>query len=129
MARADATQRHGGNLAAAARQLGRRPGSLLDASASLVPFGPPWQARWAGLFDLQASRIYPDRRYAALRAAMAGHHGVDPEAVRATCTRELARYKRPRQFLVVEERDLPLTITGKVKKDELVRRFLPSGSN
>lgn len=54
---------------------------------------------------------------------------VDQESVRATCTRELARYKRPRQFLVIEERDLPLTITGKVKKDELVRRFLPSGSN
>ena len=49
---------------------------------------------------------------------------IDVEAVGATCARELARYKRPRQFLVVEERDLPLTITGKVKKDELIRRFL-----
>ena len=54
---------------------------------------------------------------------------LDPEAVRETCARELARYKRPRQFLVVEERDLPLTITGKVKKDELIRRFAPSASH
>jgi non-ribosomal peptide synthetase component E (peptide arylation enzyme) len=39
------------------------------------------------------------------------------------CARELARYKRPKQFLVIEERDLPLTITGKVRKDDLIRRF------
>ena len=75
------SSRHGGNRQEVAERLGCRPGELLDASASLVPFGPPWEARWAGLFDLQASRVYPDRRYAALRAAMAGHHGVDPEAV------------------------------------------------
>ncbi len=54
---------------------------------------------------------------------------LDPEAVRATCTRELARYKRPRQFLVIEERNLPLTITGKVKKDDLARRFLQPDLN
>lgn len=58
-------------------------------------------------------------------AVVVPKHGaiIDLEAVRALCARELARYKRPKQFLVIEERDLPLTITGKVRKDDLIRRF------
>ena len=38
---------HGGNRDAMARALGCRPGALLDASASLVPFGPPLGLRLA----------------------------------------------------------------------------------
>ena len=63
-----------------AERLGCRPGALLDASASLVPFGPPWSARWAGC-GARISRDYPDRRYAGLRGAIAAHHGVDAAAV------------------------------------------------
>ena len=76
-------ERHGGNLATTAERLGCRPSQLLDASASLVPFGPPWAVRWQLLraaFGAQA-RVYPDRDYAALRAALAGFHGLSPDAV------------------------------------------------
>jgi histidinol-phosphate/aromatic aminotransferase/cobyric acid decarboxylase-like protein len=80
MAHADATQRHGGNLAAAARQLGRRPSSLLDASASLVPFGPPLALRLALLRAVAGSplRAYPDRDWQGLRRLLADQHGVAP---------------------------------------------------
>ena len=72
--------RHGGNRQAVAERLGCSPGALLDASASLVPFGPPWAARWAA-WRREACRDYPDRRYARLRAVIAAHHGLDPAAV------------------------------------------------
>ena len=36
---------HGGNRLAVARRLGCRPEQLLEASASLVPFGPPASVR------------------------------------------------------------------------------------
>ena len=80
MARADATQRHGGNLAAAARQLGRRPGSLLDASASLVPFGPPLALRLALVRAVAGSplRVYPDRDWQDLRRCLAELHDLAP---------------------------------------------------
>jgi histidinol-phosphate/aromatic aminotransferase/cobyric acid decarboxylase-like protein len=80
MASADATQRHGGNLAAAARQLGRRPGSLLDASASLVPFGPPLALRLAVMRAGAGSplRAYPDRDWQGLRRRLAELHGLGP---------------------------------------------------
>ena len=77
-------QTHGGNRAAMARRLGCRPGQLLDASASLVPFGPPWRLRLRllGLLAGGASlRDYPDRSYRDLRLALAEGHGIAPEAV------------------------------------------------
>jgi histidinol-phosphate/aromatic aminotransferase/cobyric acid decarboxylase-like protein len=80
MASGEAPQRHGGNLAAAARQLGRRPGGLLDASASLVPFGPPLALRLALLRAVAGVplRAYPDRDWQALRQVLAGLHGLPP---------------------------------------------------
>ena len=73
---------HGGNRETAARRLGCRPAQLLDASASLVPFGPPPRVR--GLL-LRAQgrglRDYPDRGYVALRRAIAAWHGLDPTRV------------------------------------------------
>ncbi len=71
---------HGGNRQVIARQLGCPPHQLLDASASLVPFGPPpvllRQLRRA--LGGPALRDYPDRRYHDLRAALAAQHGLDP---------------------------------------------------
>lgn len=80
MARGEGSERHGGNLAAAARELGRRPGSLLDASASLVPFGPPLALRLALLRAAAgpALRAYPDRNWQALRQVLARLHGLPP---------------------------------------------------
>ncbi|MEB3271906.1 MAG: aminotransferase class I/II-fold pyridoxal phosphate-dependent enzyme [Synechococcus sp.] len=67
-----------------ARQLGCRPEQLLDASASLVPFGPPLRLRLRLLALLaggSALRDYPDRSYHGLRQALAACHGLDPAAV------------------------------------------------
>ncbi len=69
--------RHGGNLAQAAERLGCRPGQILDASASLVPFGPPLALRAALL--AAPLRPYPDRDYRRLRQSLARHHGLDPD--------------------------------------------------
>ena len=77
------SERHGGNLAATAARLGCRPSQLLDASASLVPFGPPWAARWPllqatlGLSAGASLRAYPDRDYRALRTALAQGHQAE----------------------------------------------------
>ena len=71
---------HGGNRQAVARRLGCAPSQLLDASASLVPFGPPPALLRAlrGRAALAALRDYPDRSYRDLRAAIAALHGLDP---------------------------------------------------
>jgi len=83
---------HGGNRLAIAHRLGCRPDDLLEASASLVPFGPPAPLRrslrgalggglpWFG-GSLAVLRDYPDRDYSALRQVIARHHGLDPAAV------------------------------------------------
>lgn len=80
---------HGGNRSAEARRLGLRPGQLLDASASLVPFGPPWRLRIHLLGQLLGNsrrrgdslRDYPDRGYGELRHGLASLHGLDPSQV------------------------------------------------
>ena len=71
---------HGGNALAAARRLGCRPEQLVDASASLVPFGLPWSASWALLKAGvgAARRRYPDRCYGGFCQAAARLHGLDP---------------------------------------------------
>lgn len=80
--------RHGGNLEAVARRLGCSPGDLLDASASLVPFGPSASVRRVLQAVLRTPvgqpsplRDYPDREQLRLRRAIAAHHQLDPAAV------------------------------------------------
>jgi histidinol-phosphate/aromatic aminotransferase/cobyric acid decarboxylase-like protein len=67
---------HGGNREAMARQLGCRPGALLDASASLVPFALPAGLRLALL--TAPLRPYPDREHSMLRQRIGALHGLDP---------------------------------------------------
>ena len=62
-----------------ARRLGCRAGDLLDASASLVPFGLPWHLRIAYL--RAAVQPYPDREAVRLRCHLSAVHGVDPDSV------------------------------------------------
>ena len=78
-----AVERHGGNREAWALELGCRPEQLLDASASLVPFGPPrWlQRALRRQLATHALSAYPDRRYSRLRQAIAAWHGLDPDQV------------------------------------------------
>jgi len=82
----DAIEIHGGNRIAAARRLGCSPARLLDASASLVPFGPPAGLRrqlGRALHGGPASplRDYPERGYAALRGVIADHHALPADWV------------------------------------------------
>ena len=79
----DSDSLHGGNREALARRLGCRPEQLLDASASLVPFGPPWWLRRAVQRALKGTALtaYPDRQQWALRQAIADGHGLDPSQV------------------------------------------------
>lgn len=80
--RPESPEPHGGNRQAAARRLGCRPQQLLDASASLVPFGPPPRLRRLLRRALSSDlRDYPDRDYRALRGAIAAWHGLDPAMV------------------------------------------------
>ncbi len=74
---------HGGNRLAVARRLGCRPDQLLEASASLVPFGPPASVRTSLRRALAgaAFRDYPDRDQQALRQAIAERHGLEPAMV------------------------------------------------
>ncbi len=72
---------HGGNLAWAAALADCKPSQLLDFSASINPLGPPaavLAAIQAGLAQLIA---YPNPHYPDLCAALAAHHGIDPEWV------------------------------------------------
>jgi len=52
-----------------------------------------------------------------------GEMQIDLDVIRTHCQSELSRYKRPQSFLVVHEKDLPLTNTGKVKKNEMQALF------
>ena len=52
-----------------------------------------------------------------------GEMPIDLDVIRTHCQSELSRYKRPQAFLVVHEKDLPLTNTGKVKKNEMQALF------
>jgi len=74
---------HGGNLRAEARRLGVDASTLLDASASLVPFRPPrsLQRALASAIRGSALRDYPDRDQSGLRDAIAGWHGLDSDCV------------------------------------------------
>ena len=74
---------HGGNRLAVARRLGCRPEQLLEASASLVPFGPPASVRRSLSRALAGAAIgdYPDRDQQALRQAIARRHGLEAAMV------------------------------------------------
>ena len=74
---------HGGNRLAVARRLGCRPEQLLEASASLVPFGPPASVRRSLRRALAGAAIrdYPDRDHQALRQAIAQRHGLEAAMV------------------------------------------------
>ncbi|MFP4076443.1 MAG: threonine-phosphate decarboxylase CobD [Halochromatium sp.] len=68
--------RHGGNLAALARQSGRAAESLLDFSANINPLGMPAAARAALIAAIDELGSYPDPACVGLRAAMGEHLGI-----------------------------------------------------
>ena len=48
---------------------------------------------------------------------------VDEANLRDWCATKLARYKRPTKYLFVADHEIPLTTTGKVKKNEIAHMF------
>jgi fatty-acyl-CoA synthase len=54
-----------------------------------------------------------------------GEQTIDLDTIRAHCQKELSRYKRPHSLKVLQESELPLTNTGKVKKNEMQALFDP----
>lgn len=70
---------HGGNLAWAAEVAGCSPDSLLDFSASIVPFGPPASVLTAIHEAIAHLTHYPDPGYGELRGLLGRHHQL-PDA-------------------------------------------------
>lgn len=50
---------------------------------------------------------------------------LSEQVLKDFCAERLARYKCPRRILFVSESQIPLTTTGKVKKNEIARLFQP----
>ncbi len=74
---------HGGNLEEEANRLGINSKSLIDASASLVPFSLPPCLYDCLLETLQGIdlRNYPNRNHSSLKEAIATKHQVSPNMV------------------------------------------------
>lgn len=73
---------HGAHSAAAARELGVRPGGFLDFSQNINPLGAPPRAIEAAhrALDTEVGR-YPDPGYPELRGALADYLGVSADVV------------------------------------------------
>jgi fatty-acyl-CoA synthase len=52
-------------------------------------------------------------------------NAVSEEQLRTICRDALASYKRPRRYLFIDAEQLPLTSTGKVKKQAIPALFDP----
>lgn len=67
-----------------------------------------------------------DRRDEVIAAVIVRQDGktVDQSALADHCRRELASYKVPRLMIFVDERELPLTTTGKLQKNRLANFFM-----
>jgi len=74
---------HGGNLEEEAERLGVKINSLIDASASLVPFSLPRRLKHCLIETLQGADLknYPNRNHSSLKEAIANHHQVSPDMV------------------------------------------------
>ncbi|AMV73390.1 L-threonine-0-3-phosphate decarboxylase [Desulfuromonas sp. DDH964] len=97
---------HGGGVARAARELGLPPEALLDFSASINPLGMPPTVLAAAQASLSRAVHYPEIDAAALREALAAHHGLPPaRLLPAAGSTELIyllpRVLRPRRALLV----------------------------
>ena len=66
-----------------------------------------------------------------LGAVLVARNGAttDTEAVRRHCQERLARYKQPQHIVWVSDGELPLTTTGKVKKNQLPELFVRVASS
>ncbi len=74
---------HGGNIEKEAKRLGIKINSLIDASASLVPFSLPLSLKYCLLKALYGieTKHYPTRNHSFLKEAIAAYHKVKPAMV------------------------------------------------
>ncbi len=72
-----ASDRHGGNIYAAARELGLPPSRLLDFSANINPLGPSKRALRLTAAALPCTRHYPDPDCCGLVTALASRWKLD----------------------------------------------------
>lgn len=72
----------------------------------------------------------PDTRWGEVPVAfvVAADPDLDEADLVAVCGRNLASYKRPKEFVFVSEKDLPRNDTGKIRRAELERRAADAGS-
>lgn len=117
------TSSHGGDVGAAARELGLPVSELLDFSASINPLGIPASVLDAAQRGVAESLHYPEIAADSLTAALAAHHGLPaehflPGAGSTPLFYLLARVLRPRRVLLVEpafsEYRRSLTLSGAV---------------
>ena len=119
---------HGGDVLTAQARYG---GPVLDCSANLNPLGLPPAVGEAAAEAAKTAAPYPDPLCRALRAAIAGHDGVEPEQVlcgggAADLIFRLAYALRPRRALVTapafSEYEAALAQTGCAVTYHLLRR-------
>ena len=74
---------HGGNVYAYAKKLNIAPSKIIDSSASLVPFKPPYFLIQAlnSLIETEDFTFYPERDLYDLREIIANFHNLDPEKI------------------------------------------------
>ncbi len=76
-------EQHGGNLEQEARRLGIQKNSIIDASASLVPFALPERLSSRLIKAIKGTEVkaYPDRSHRSLKEAIGKHHNISPKLV------------------------------------------------
>ncbi len=74
---------HGGNIEQEAKRLGIDKNSLIDASASVVPFSLPRPLNDCLLKALHEKELtrYPDRSHTSLRESIGKYHKINPDMV------------------------------------------------
>lgn len=98
---------HGGDVFAAASELGVAPAEILDFSASINPLGSPPAALQAATAALQECGHYPEITASSLRSDLAGFHTLPPECLLPGAGSTellylLPRVLRPRRAVLVE---------------------------
>jgi len=99
-------RKHGGDVFAAATELGIKPEAILDFSASINPLGAPPQAMSAATEALEACGHYPEVDAASLQVDLAAFHQLPKECLLPGAgSTELIylvpRVLRPRRALLV----------------------------
>ncbi len=69
---------HGGDIWKASKESSRRPGEIMDFSASINPLGLPPASKRAVRKSVRLIPPYPDPASASLVSALSGYHGVAP---------------------------------------------------